>query len=170
MIDYIKTWIRIKSIEYFLGIKRSYKIKRNNLDKYLSDLVNLSEEIDKLKKEFNIIISFSSIDTSNFYPSLDIITYIRNELMQDNKNRDILINQLGLDNITIDSNLFYNTGYYFQVYYLMCMFGYEYEEDAEQDKKYKPTSLKYESYYLHSNTYRLSDLTKYYNTFYNYLI
>lgn len=127
IVDYIKTWIHIKSIEFFLGIKRSYSIERNNLSRYLKDLINLSSEIDKLKEEFNIRISFCLVDTSNFYPDISIVTNIREELEQDNRVRDILIDKLDSDSV-IDFKLLHNTGYYFQVYYLMCMFGYEYIE------------------------------------------
>ena len=87
IVDYIKTWIHIKSIEFFLGIKRSYSIERNNLSRYLKDLINLSSEIDKLKEEFNIRISFCLVDTSNFYPDISIVTNIREELEQDKSKR-----------------------------------------------------------------------------------
>lgn len=165
IVDYIKTWIHIKSIEFFLGIKRSYSIERNNLSRYLKDLINLSSEIDKLKEEFNIRISFCLVDTSNFYPDISIVTNIREELEQDNRVRDILIDKLDSDSV-IDFKLLHNTGYYFQVYYLMCMFGYEYIDDVEQIEMNKLIPLKYEKYYFHNNKYRLLDLSTYHSMFF----
>lgn len=70
------------------------------------------------------------------------------------------IDKLDSDSV-IDFKLLHNTGYYFQVYYLMCMFGYEYIDDVEQNEMNKLIPLKYEKYYFHNNKYRLLDLSTY---------
>lgn len=154
MLSYIKTWVQIRSIEFFLGIKRSYTIKR--LNKYLEDLTNLSCEIDKLKEEFNIRIRFCSVDTSNFYPSLEIVNNIKEEIECDNKYRDLLYTYME-NNEKLDKDLYYRTGYFFQVSCLECFYDFD-SLNSLKGHLYEPKKLKFEEYYGYNNTYKINDI------------